>query len=93
MSHRTPSHWLASEPRSRDGAAQVGRERVELHHVGPRGEVRVATVRDDELADADERPRVALEGGLIAADEVLGMCLEPRMVQGDVVRDEVEDQP
>ena len=50
-------------------------------------------VRDDELADADERPRVALEVGLVAADEVLGMRLQPRMVRGDVVRDEVEDQP
>ena len=62
MSQRTPSHCSAIEPSvSIDGAAQVGRERVQLHDVGPRREVRVAAVRQHAVADLDERGRVALE--------------------------------
>ena len=34
------------------GCAQVGRERVQLHDVGPGGEVRVAAVREHAVADA-----------------------------------------
>ena len=75
------------------GAAQRRRERVQLHDVGPGGEVRVAAVREHAVAHAHERRRVALEVLLPALDEVLGVRLRPRVVGRDVVGHEVEDQP
>ena len=94
MSQRTPSHWSAIEPSvSITAAAQVGRERVQLHDVGPGGEVRVAAVREHAAADAHERRRVALEVVVAAPHEVLGVRVRPRVVGRDVVRHEVEDQP
>ena len=46
MSQRTPSHWVARRPqRRRHGVPQIGRERVELDDVRPRGEVRVRSRR------------------------------------------------
>ena len=74
------------------GGPQVGREGVQLHDVRPRGEVRVAAVREDAAADSHERRRIALQVVVAAAHEVLGMRVRPRVVGGDVVRHEVEDQ-
>ena len=72
MSQRTPSHCVGDRAeRLDDGGPQVGREGVQLHDVRPGREVRVAAVREDAVADADERGRVALEVVVAAADEVL----------------------
>ena len=68
MSQRTPSHCVGDRPqRLDDGRPQVGREGVQLHDVGPGGEVRVAAVGEDAAADPDERGRVAREIVLAAA--------------------------
>ena len=62
MSQRSPSHWPPiSISVSRDRVAQRGRERVELHDVGPRREVRVAAPGEDAARGAQERLRVARE--------------------------------
>ena len=79
--------------RRRHGVSEAGREGVELDDVRPGGEVRVAAVRDDDVADADERRRLALEVRLVAPDEVLRVVSQPRMVGRDMVGNEVEDQP
>ena len=93
MSQRTPSHCVGDRAERVDHrAAQVGRERVQLHDVGPGREVRVAAVREHAVADLHERGRVALEVVVAPADEVLGVRLRPRVVGRDVVRHEVEDQ-
>ena len=58
MSQRTPSHCVGDRARaSRSTAARrLGRERVQLHDVGPRREVRVATVREHAAADPTNEP-------------------------------------
>ena len=92
MSQRSPSHCSPIAIRvSRDGLAQRGRERVELHHVGPRGEVRVATLGDHAARGAQERLGVAREVLLGAGQQALGTRGGPRMVGGDVVGHVVED--
>ena len=48
---------------SATAVAQRGREGVQLHHVRPRREVRVAAVRDDAAVGAQERLRVLRELG------------------------------
>ena len=74
------------------GRTEVGRERVQLHDVGPGGEVRVAAVREHAVADADERRRIPREILVAPAHEVLRVRLRPRVVGRDVVRHEVEKQ-
>lgn len=71
----------------------AGGERIELHHVGPRREVRIASPGDHAAGDLDEPLRLLLDVGSVAADEELGMLDRPRVVGRDVVRHEVEEQP
>ena len=81
MSQRSPSHCAADvDQHVGDRAAQPGVERVELHHVRPRREVRVAAAGD------------AVDPVLVG-DEELGVRLHPRVVGRDVVGHVVEDQP
>ena len=76
------------------GRAQVGRERVQLHDVGPGREVRVAAVREHAVADARRTtPGRARGPRRSPRDEVLRVRRRPRVVGRDVVRHEVEDQP
>ena len=92
MSQRSPSHWPPIAIRvSRDGLAQRRREGVELRHVGPRGEVGVATLGDHAARGAQERLGVAREVLLGAGQQALGTRGRPRMVGGDVVGHVVED--
>jgi hypothetical protein len=69
---------------------------VELQCVGPTGEVRIAPVGEDSPASPLANPRVVVrrfpQVGFCAFDEILGMGLDPRMVQRGVVRDEIEHQ-
>ena len=70
---------------------------VELQRVRPAREVRVAPVREDPVARGAGDPReVRRRQGevlLRAADEVLGVLVDPGMVQGHVIGHEVEHQP
>ena len=92
MSQRSPSHCAADRDQGlRDGLAQSGRERIELRHVGPRGEVRVATLGHHAARGAQERLGVAREVLLGAGQQALGTRGGPRMVGGDVVGHVVED--
>ena len=69
---------------------------VELGRVGPRREVRVAAVGDPvTTVGADLEVAVRVGGPLlgIGVDEPVRVAADPRMVDRDVVRDEVEDEP
>ncbi len=85
---------LVEDPDERGGrrAAESRRERVELDHVGPGGEVRVAPAGEDPLADTHERSRIAFEVVVAPGHEVVGMLEGPRVIGSDVVGHEVEDQ-
>ena len=71
---------------------QLDREGVQLHDVGPRGEVGIPAVRQDAVSDAHERAGIALHVVVAPEDEVLRVRRRPRMIGRDVVRHEVEDQ-
>ena len=93
MSQRTPSHRSAIDATTSAAAARDGRQRrVELQHLGPGREVRVAAAGDDGVADREEAVGIAREVVGRAAHEVLGVLGRPRVVGRDVVGDEVEDQ-
>ena len=95
MSQRSPSHCSPmSISVSATASRSSGGERVELHDVGPRREVRVAAARDDRRAGvrrnaAGSRAR----SSSVPATKQLGPLGEPRMVGRDVVGHVVEDQP
>ena len=76
--------------------AQVRVAIVELQRVGPAREVGVAPVREDRGAPTraalDPVLRVALEGLARAVDEVLGVLVEPRMIERHMIDDVVEDE-
>ena len=98
MSQRTPSHCPAIFTSSRDHRLLSGRVAVvELQRVGPAGEIRIAAVGEHQVALRSRDPRVVLRRArqvlLGARDEVLGMLLDPGMIQAGVVGDEVEHQP
>ena len=95
MSQRTPSHCVGDRPSvSIDGAAQVGRERVQLHDVGPGREVRVAAVGEHAARrPARTRPGRARGRPRSPRTKYSGCVVRPRVVGRDVVRHEVEDQP
>ena len=63
-----------------------------MHHIGPRGEVRVAAVREYLIADLDEGRRFLAQVISGAADEELRMRGGPRVVGRNMVGHEVQDQ-
>ena len=94
MSQRIPSHCAAmSASVCRGRRAQGGRERVELHHIGPRREVRVAAVGQDVPAGPHPARRVGLDVVLVAVHEQLRLARHPGVVGGDVVGHVVQEQP
>ena len=75
------------------GLPEPGSEGVELGDVGPWREVGVAPAGDHGVADGEElarRPRQVLD---VAEDEVVRSVAEPGVIGGDVVGDEVDDEP
>ena len=98
MSQRTPSHWPAilrsSSPiiASCDGGVGV----VELQRVGPAGEIGIAAVGEQQVAGRSIDPGVILRSaGQVefgAVDEILGMLLDPGMIEAHVIGDEIEHQ-
>ena len=89
MSQRSPSHCAArSSSVSPTASRSAGRERVELHDVRPRREVRVAPAGDPARADLHRPDRI----GRVAGHQQLRARRGPRVVGRDVVRDVVEDQ-
>ena len=73
--------------------AQGGRERVKLHHIGPRREVRVAAVGQDVPGGPHPGRRLGLDVSLAAIDEQLRVGRHPGMVGRDVVGHIVQEQP
>ena len=83
-----------------DGVDGLGRRRphggqrgVELHHLGPGGEVRIAAAGEHPARGLDVGRRVVPEVVLGPGDQVLGVLRHPGVVGRDVVRHEVEDEP
>src|SRR5260370_29014302 len=60
MSQRIPSHCPAMSDRVRMVAPQGGRERVELHDIGPRREVRGTAVGQEVHGGPHPTPRTGL---------------------------------
>ena len=73
--------------------AQGGRERVKLHHIGPRREVRVAAVGQDVPGGPHPGRRLRLDVSLVAIDQQLRVGRHPGMVGRDVVGHIVQEQP
>ena len=69
---------------------------VKLQRVGPAGEVRIAAIRKDGVAGLALDRRVVLRSTgqvvLRAADEMLGMILDPRVAEPHVIGDEIEHE-
>ena len=69
---------------------------VELQGVGPALKVRVAAVGEHQRAvfrlHATVVPRCARQVTLAAVDKVVRVLVDPRVIRGHVVRDEVEHQ-
>ena len=72
---------------------QGGRERVELHDIGPQREIRVAAVGQDVAAGPDPARRFGLDVGFVAVDEQVRVAGHPGMVGRDMVRHVIEEQP
>ena len=90
------AHTVALRGDLRDGVdgrlPQSGRQGVELQHVGPGRKERVATAGKHLSRRFDERRRFASRVVGAAANEVLGMRLDPGMVGRHVVGNEVENE-
>ncbi len=78
------------------GAAQGGGAVVELHRVGPAGEVGVAAVGQDARAVARRDPavvmRLARQVAVVASQVILRVFPHPGVVDGRVVGHEVQEQ-
>ena len=78
MSQRTPSHRSAIDSTVAAAASRTsGPGRVELQHLGPGREVRVAATRDHRVADGQEAGRVGGEVVGRAAHEPLRVLRAP----------------
>ena len=75
------------------GLSEPGGEGVELGDVGPWREVGVAPAGDHGVADGEELVGCSRQVVGVAEDEVLGMGGQPGVVGGDVVGNEVDDEP
>ena len=98
MSQRTPSHWPAIFSSSPIIASCVaGLAVIELQRVGPAGKVRIASVGQQQIAPLALDPGVVLRrAGQVefrAGDVILGMVLDPGMIQSRVIGNEVQHQP
>ncbi len=98
MSQRTPSHWPAIFSSSPIMACLGGGVAVvELEGVRPAGEEGVAPVSQEQITPGALDPGVVLRGPgqveLGPGDIVLRVILGPGMIQGGVIRYEVEHQP
>ena len=97
MSQRTPSHCPAIFTNSPIIACCNSRVAIiELQRVGPPVKVRVAAVRQHQRPVSGGHSGVvarrASQIGLAARDEVVGVLVDPRVIRGHVVGDEVEHQ-
>ena len=79
--------------RRHDRLAEARAEGVQLQHVAPRREVRVAAVGEEPAGCLEPGAGLALAVGGGAVHEVVGLCDDPGMVGRDVVRHPVEDEP
>ena len=94
MSQRTPSHCPAMSMSVWTVASRSARrERVQLHHVGPRREVRVTAMREDLTVTSKHASGRAPMSCAVPRMNSVRVVTHPRVVRRDVVGHVVQDQP